>query len=38
MVAVFFVGVAGLVAMLGRWKMTRELSTESMSLAVEEAT
>jgi hypothetical protein len=38
MVVIFFVGVAGLVARLASWKMSRELSPELMSLTVEEAT
>jgi hypothetical protein len=35
---VFFVGVAGLVARLGRLKMSRELSPEFRSLSLKEAT
>jgi hypothetical protein len=37
-VVVFFVGVAGLVARLGRWKLSNYLSPKFMSLSVEEAT
>ena len=37
-VVVFFVGVAGLIARLGRWKMSRELSPRLKSLSLEEAT
>jgi hypothetical protein len=37
-VVVFFVGVAGLVARLGRWKLSKDLSPKFMSLSVEEAT
>jgi flagellar biosynthesis protein FlhB len=38
MVVIFFVGVAGLVARVGSWKMSRELSPEFRSLSLEEAT
>jgi hypothetical protein len=38
LVVVFFVSVAGLVARLASWKMSRESSPELMSPAVEEAT
>ena len=37
-VIVFFVGVAGLIARLGGWKMSRELSPRLRSLSLEEAT
>ncbi len=35
MVVILFVGVAGLVAGFGRWKMSKELSPEFRSLSVE---
>jgi hypothetical protein len=38
MVVVFFVDVAGLIARLGRWKMSRELSPRLRSLRLEKAT
>ena len=37
-VIVFFVGVAGLIARLGRWKMSRELSPRWKRLSMEGAT
>lgn len=38
MVVVFFVWVAGLVARVGSWTMSRKLSPEFRSLSLEEAT
>jgi hypothetical protein len=38
MVVIFFVGIAGLVARFGRWKMRRELSPRLRGLSLEEAT
>jgi hypothetical protein len=38
MVVVFFVDVAGLIARLGRWKMSREFSPRLRSLRLEKAT
>lgn len=37
-VVVFLVGVAGLIARLGRWKMSRELSPRLRNLSLEKAT